>query len=302
MRLLIKENKNNILLSEGMSYHLKNKLTIQESTFRIGSESWCDLINEARALYELGYLEVNEDEKFVIESNAGEYGEYKGEDVPLDAPFLEHVSESGDKLYGVFVLNENERTIKVNFTENEKNLKRLMRESNENYMFIQNLKKLIKQAHEILQMPTDEIMQKLQGHKWAEDHLSTSTDDVEEVNSFLMNNPQVEAFMTEVEQKLEEKKKSEGGLKRWFKEKWVDVSRKDKSGKHPECGRSDADKGAYPKCRPSKKVSKKTPKVASSYSKKEKKSMTKQKRSKESKGRTGKKPNYTNYDKSKKKK
>ena len=27
-------------------------------------------------------------------------------------------------------------------------------------------------------------------------------------------------------------------LKRWFDEKWVDVSRKDKDGKHPPCGRS----------------------------------------------------------------
>ena len=48
-------------------------------------------------------------------------------------------------------------------------------------------------------------------------------------------------------------------LRRWFKEKWVDVSRKVK-GKHPPCGRKDADGKAYPKCRPSKKVSKETPK------------------------------------------
>ena len=41
------------------------------------------------------------------------------------------------------------------------------------------------------------------------------------------------------------------GLKKWFKEKWVDVSRKDKDGKHPPCGRSKAKKGSkgYPKCR-----------------------------------------------------
>ena len=32
-------------------------------------------------------------------------------------------------------------------------------------------------------------------------------------------------------------------LNRWFKEKWVDVSRKDKDGKHPPCGRSKAKKG-----------------------------------------------------------
>ena len=42
-------------------------------------------------------------------------------------------------------------------------------------------------------------------------------------------------------------------LRRWFKEKWVDVSRK-VDGKHPPCGRKDADGKSYPKCRPSKKV------------------------------------------------
>jgi len=91
-------------------------------------------------------------------------------------------------------------------------------------------------------------------------------------------------------------------LGRWFKEKWVDVSKKI-DGKHPPCGRSDADgeKGrkGYPKCRPSKKVSKDTPKVASSYDKKEKKAMTSQKRSAEKKDPkigTGNKPTMTKFD------
>lgn len=87
-------------------------------------------------------------------------------------------------------------------------------------------------------------------------------------------------------------------LRRWFKEKWVDVSRK-VDGKHPPCGRKDADGKAYPKCRPSKKVSKDTPKVASSYSKKEKKSMTSQKRRAEKKDPKigkGNKPTMTRFD------
>ena len=91
-------------------------------------------------------------------------------------------------------------------------------------------------------------------------------------------------------------------LGRWFKEKWVDVSRKI-DGKHPPCGRSDADgeKGrkGYPKCRPSKKVSKETPKVASSYSKKEKGAMTSQKRNAEKKDPKvgkGNKPTMTKFD------
>jgi len=88
-------------------------------------------------------------------------------------------------------------------------------------------------------------------------------------------------------------------LKRWFKEKWVDISRKDKSGKYQECGRSDADKGAYPKCRPSKKVSKETPTVAKSLSKKDKEKSVSIKRRKEKTapnepaGGGARKPKYT---------
>ena len=88
-------------------------------------------------------------------------------------------------------------------------------------------------------------------------------------------------------------------LRNWFKEKWVDVSKK-VDGKHPPCGRKDADGKAYPKCRPSKKVSSETPKVASSYDKDEKKAMTQQKRREEKKDPkvgTGNKPTMTHYKK-----
>ena len=58
--------------------------------------------------------------------------------------------------------------------------------------------------------------------------------------------------------------RSSGGLTRWFKEKWVDV----KTGK--PCGRSKGESRAYPACRPSKRVSSKTPKTASEMSSSEK--------------------------------
>jgi hypothetical protein len=52
----------------------------------------------------------------------------------------------------------------------------------------------------------------------------------------------------------------EGGLKKWFKEKWVDISRKNKKGGHPPCGASagkkerKGGKRAYPKCVPAAKA------------------------------------------------
>ena len=58
--------------------------------------------------------------------------------------------------------------------------------------------------------------------------------------------------------------RSSGGLTRWFKENWVDV----KTGK--PCGRSKGESRAYPACRPSKRVSSKTPKTAGEMSRSEK--------------------------------
>jgi hypothetical protein len=90
-------------------------------------------------------------------------------------------------------------------------------------------------------------------------------------------------------------------LRRWFKEKWVDVSKK-VDGKHPPCGRKDADGKSYPKCRPTNKISKDTPKLASSYNKDEKEKMTQQKRRVEKedpKVGKGNSPTMTRFDKEK---
>ena len=63
-------------------------------------------------------------------------------------------------------------------------------------------------------------------------------------------------------------------LRRWFDEKWVDV----KPGK--PCGRQKGEKrGGYPDCRPSKRVSSKTPKTTKEMTSEEK---TRFKRSKTS--------------------
>ena len=72
----------------------------------------------------------------------------------------------------------------------------------------------------------------------------------------------------------------EGGLRKWFKEKWVNIGKKKKGGGHPECGTS-GDKKGYAKCVPASK--------AASMSKKEKESATRRKRAAQNKaGRGGK--------------
>lgn len=89
-------------------------------------------------------------------------------------------------------------------------------------------------------------------------------------------------------------------LRRWFKEKWVDISKKTKGGKHPPCGRSKATDAKYPKCRPSVRVSNKTPQTSGEMSQKDKKRAVRQKRSAEAKVSTttqGRKPVMTSHKK-----
>ena len=74
--------------------------------------------------------------------------------------------------------------------------------------------------------------------------------------------------------------KYQGGLRKWFKQKWVNIGKKKKSGGHPECGTS-GDKKGYAKCVPASK--------AASMTKKEKESATRRKRAAQNKaGRGGK--------------
>ena len=66
----------------------------------------------------------------------------------------------------------------------------------------------------------------------------------------------------------------EGGLRKWFRQKWVNIGKKKKGGGHPECGTSGERRG-YAKCVPAAK--------AAAMSDKEKSSAVRRKRSAQSK-------------------
>ena len=68
------------------------------------------------------------------------------------------------------------------------------------------------------------------------------------------------------------KTKKGAALKRWFKEDWKDV----RTGK--DCGRKKGEKRGTPYCRPTKRVTSKTPKTASEMTSTEKKSRISQKK------------------------
>ena len=83
MRLLRKMN-----VSEELRYHLENNLTLTENVFRIYSESYFNLINEVRNLHRLGFIKLNENDKWIVNSDLGKSVLLEsGERIWLDAPF-----------------------------------------------------------------------------------------------------------------------------------------------------------------------------------------------------------------------
>jgi hypothetical protein len=67
-------------------------------------------------------------------------------------------------------------------------LKQIIKEELNNYMFFQNLKNIKRTVDELLKMDESMVNMVLSnGHDWANDHIATSKDDVEEVYNFLIN-------------------------------------------------------------------------------------------------------------------
>ena len=74
-------------ISEGLRYHLNEGIPLMESVFRIESDAWLDLVNEAREMWESNKIDLDDDDMFLISTDAGTYGMYEGESVMLDVPF-----------------------------------------------------------------------------------------------------------------------------------------------------------------------------------------------------------------------
>lgn len=93
--------KNEIEVSDNLKYHIENKISLCENIFRIYSNSYFSLINEARELYNKDLLEVNDEDADLLETDMGKTIEINGKTIYLDVPYLEeelNEAESGKKI------------------------------------------------------------------------------------------------------------------------------------------------------------------------------------------------------------
>lgn len=122
-------------ISEGLQYHLSKQIPLMESVYRIESEAWISLINEARDLWEYNIIDLNEDDLFLISTDAGSKGVFEGELVLLDVPFYEGEEDideaeyrgrnvslnkpfrtpGGPRKFSVYTKNGSGKVVKVSF-------------------------------------------------------------------------------------------------------------------------------------------------------------------------------------------
>jgi hypothetical protein len=119
---LLVEGVRKTLLSENLQYHIDNKLSLTENTFRYGSKAFMELWNEARDLHNVGIIILEGEDKAIIEeTDLGQFAKFNGNIVPLDL-ILEEKSKplnkpmrggSGGKKYKVYVRDPKTKRIKT---------------------------------------------------------------------------------------------------------------------------------------------------------------------------------------------
>ena len=93
--LILKEN---VEISEALQYHIDNGLSLTDNVFRVYSESYFDLVNEVRGLYNEGAIDLNEEDKLMVESDLGKRVKIGNEIVYLDAPYIYETETEEDIL------------------------------------------------------------------------------------------------------------------------------------------------------------------------------------------------------------
>jgi hypothetical protein len=123
-----------IRVSEELQYYLYNGLTLNENVFHVYSKSYLNLINEVRNLYRLGFIELNENDKWIVISDLGKsvlsekqsnyedfYGSVENVDLLNEADYqgrnvqLGKIMQGDIKKFKVYVKNDKGKVVKVNF-------------------------------------------------------------------------------------------------------------------------------------------------------------------------------------------
>ncbi len=123
----------NIEVSDSLMYHIKKRIPLSENVYKTYSRSFINLINEVRDLFEEGLINLNENDRELVESDLGKKvklpdGQIVYLEVPIeDVNFLSEAEYQGRKVqlgkimqgdvkkFKVYVKNDKGNVVKVNF-------------------------------------------------------------------------------------------------------------------------------------------------------------------------------------------
>jgi hypothetical protein len=127
------ELKENVKVSDQLRYHLNKKIPLCETPFKDYSKSFINLINEVRKLYHYDLIDLNNEDRYIVESDLAkkvllENGQVVYLEVPIeDQNFLSEAKYKGRdvklgkimqgdiKKFKVYVKNDKGNVVKVNF-------------------------------------------------------------------------------------------------------------------------------------------------------------------------------------------
>lgn len=78
----------NVPISEGLKFHLENKIPVSENVYRPGSVKYFELINEIRILHSQNAIKLNKYDKELIETDLGKTAKIEEKVVFLDFPYV----------------------------------------------------------------------------------------------------------------------------------------------------------------------------------------------------------------------
>jgi hypothetical protein len=88
------------IVDEAFEWHIDSRTPISQNIFRFGSDAWAALVRLAREHYQLGRIDdLDEDDFYLLESDAGELAMFEGREVMLDTPSPIFTTEAGFEVF-----------------------------------------------------------------------------------------------------------------------------------------------------------------------------------------------------------
>ena len=88
----------NVEVSEDLKYHINEGISLTDNAFRAYSQKYFDLVNEVRKLWNEGKIDLNEEDRMMVESDLGVKVKVGKEYVYLDAPYIYETETEEDIL------------------------------------------------------------------------------------------------------------------------------------------------------------------------------------------------------------